>query len=477
MPADHAAAPANTKIPDRVKLGARLPPADRPSAELSANWSKRCTQAAVGRKLDTSFPQTTRGGVVGERDDAWDDDAVLDLSGESVGEDQDTSSPFFVSKKAAAILKHEILNQYVVPFASKVGRYAPDGRVVYLDSYAGPGRYEDGTPGSPALILASAARVADFRQLDCYFVERGRKNFRALSQLVEEAQKQGLTAHALRGRAEKHLPTVLERAEGAPLFAFLDPFGLGLSFDALTGQIFGSRSTSGTTGRNATEVLLNFNANAVRRIGGLLTSDKEVHNKPATLHAMDVACGGSWWREVYLACSGNPEAVARITEGFVDRVRSAVGSHAAAIEVRNRAHHQVAYHLVLFSRHKEGLWLFSEAASRAQVEWRRAQIPPVNHDMLWSPGDTFEEEEKQRATKWVQIIRENIEKLLTERGTFLVENHLTEVMAGALGEAREMHIRAAVKELYKTGKTTCNGVGLVRKLRITATASTGTGYS
>jgi hypothetical protein len=109
------------------------------------------------------------------------DDDVLDLSGESAGErGLDSSSPFFVSKKAAAVLKHAILDSYVVPFASKVGRYAPDSRVVYLDGYAGPGRYEDGTPGSPALILDSAARIAGFRQLDCYFVERAPKNYQSL---------------------------------------------------------------------------------------------------------------------------------------------------------------------------------------------------------------------------------------------------------------------------------------------------------
>lgn len=110
-----------------------------------------------------------------DRRDELYDDPVLDLSGESVGEEIDSSSPFFVRKKAAAVLKHGILNRYVVPFASKVGQDAPDGRVVHLDGYAGPGRYEDGTMGSPALILEAAARVADFRRLECYFVERGRK--------------------------------------------------------------------------------------------------------------------------------------------------------------------------------------------------------------------------------------------------------------------------------------------------------------
>ncbi len=399
-------------------------------------------------------------------DEAVLDSAVLDLSGETAGEDvRDDTSPFFVSKKAAAVLKHAILDKYVVPFASKVGKYAPDGRVVYLDGYAGPGRYDDGTPGSPALILESAAAIADFRKLDCYFIEKNRKNFQSLSQLVAEARGQGLAAHALQGRVERHLDHVLEAAQGSPLFAFLDPFGLGITFEALTERIFGSRRAS----RQPTEVLLNFNANAVRRIGGLLTSRRDTPGKPATLRALDVACGGDWWREEFLDSRDNAEAVRRITRGFAGRVGRAVGAGSWTVGVRNRANLQVAYNLVHFSRHRDGLWLFGEAASLAQVEWRRACLPPETPGMLFNPGDTFEQEEEARRLRWIKRIRANLEDLLRKHGSFVVGNYQAEVLAGVLGEARERHVRAAIKELFREGKTTCNGVGNVRDLRVTGT--------
>lgn len=405
-----------------------------------------------------------RGGVLEEPDEAVLDSAVLDLSGETAGEhSNDVASPFFVSKKAAAVLKHALLDKYVVPFASKTGKHAPDGRVVYLDGYAGPGRYDDGTPGSPALILESAAAIAAFRKLDCYFIEKNRKNYQSLSSLVTEAREQGLAAHALQGRAERHLDHVLEAAQGAPLFAFLDPFGLGITFDALTRRIFGSRRAGGMP----TEVLLNFNANAVRRIGGLLASKKDTPGKPATLKALDDACGGNWWQQEFLDSDSNPEAVDRITRGFARRVGQAVGAGAYTVEVRNRANHQVAYNLLLFTRHRDGLWLFGEAASRAQVEWRRACLPPDNPDMLFSPADNFDEEEEARRLRWIKTIRANLEDLLHKRGSFVVGDCQGEVMAGVLGEARGMHVRTAIKELYKEGKTRCNGVGEVRDLRVT----------
>ncbi|MFF3863347.1 three-Cys-motif partner protein TcmP [Streptomyces sp. NPDC002209] len=362
------------------------------------------------------------------------DNAVLDLSGETAGEHAtDVASPFFVSKKAAAVLKHAILDKYVVPFASKVGKYAPDGRVVYLDGYAGPGRYDDGTPGSPDLILDSAAAISAFRKLDCYFIEKNRKNYQSLSALVAEAREQGLSAHALQGGVERHLDHVLEAAQGSPLFAFLDPFGLGITFEALTQRIFGSRRAGG----QPTEVLLNFNANAVRRIGGLLTSTKDNPRKPATLKALDDACGGDWWQQEFLDSAGNPEAVRRIARGFAQRVGKAVNAGSWIVGVRNRADLQVAYNLVHFSRHRDGLWLFGEAASLAQVEWRRACLPPDTPDMLFNPADTFEQEEEVRRLGWIKTIRANLEDLLHKHGSFVVGDHQREVLAGVLGEARE----------------------------------------
>ncbi|MFE7245931.1 hypothetical protein [Streptomyces sp. NPDC057580] len=80
---------------------------------------------------------------------------------------------------------------------------------------------------------------------------------------------------------------------------------------------------------------------------------------------MDAACGGDWWRKEYLDSADSEEAVERITLGFVDRVREKIGAGAWIIDVRNRAHHQVAYNLVLFTRHSDGMWLFGEAVSLA----------------------------------------------------------------------------------------------------------------
>jgi hypothetical protein len=102
---------------------------------------------------------------------------ALDVSGEEGGEHTDGGSqdPFFVSKQAAAVFKHELLRLYFPKFAGKAGSTEADKRLAYVDTHAGRGSYDDGTEGSPLLIAKSAAGMAS-RVIDCLFVEKLKSN-------------------------------------------------------------------------------------------------------------------------------------------------------------------------------------------------------------------------------------------------------------------------------------------------------------
>jgi three-Cys-motif partner protein len=57
-----------------------------------------------------------------------------------------------------SVFKHDLIRRYLPIFAGKTGSRA--GGVVYLDGYAGRGRYEDGKPASAELILQIAENQA-----------------------------------------------------------------------------------------------------------------------------------------------------------------------------------------------------------------------------------------------------------------------------------------------------------------------------
>lgn len=387
-----------------------------------------------------------------------------DLAGEKAGEAElEPGTPFFVSKKAAAVLKHGILSRYIKPWAAKVGSTAEDKRVVYVDGYAGPGKYEDGTAGSPALIL-DTARDMPYRSIDCHFVEKTRKSFGPLSSVIADAQRDGVSCQAYRGRLDRHLDSILQAAGKAPLFVFLDPFGLAIPFEDITGKIMGgSRNRASGT---KTEVLINFSSNAVRRIGAFLDKDGDVPNRESTLGSMDRACGGSWWRDIYTSLETNEQRVVAIADEFMTRAAKAANSGGWSLPVRNRADLQPVYHLVYLSRHPDGLWLFGDCLARAQEDWRRHLSPPPapSEGTLFELDDTFPTEEQNRTSAWLAEIKGNIRQLLRDNPSgFPIQNQYAAVLGAAIGLAKEPLIRQAVKELHAAGETSCPGTGKVSK--------------
>lgn len=381
-------------------------------------------------------------------------------------QDPSASDPFFVSKSAAAVLKHGILTRYLPPFISKVGSTSAGNRVALLDGYAGPGRYGDNTPGSPALLAETAKAARGYRRVECHFVEQKHAHYRRLGEfLVGEGSD--LAAKAYYGSVEQHLDTVLSAAAGLPLFAYLDPFGFGIPF----GDVVRTLRRYSRPHEPATEVLLNFTANGIRRSGGLLRPGRVISaGDEKTLERSDLACGGAWWRDVVRKHDVLEDAVQAVATGYMRLVCAQTRMTGFAVPVRKREHHKPVYYLIFFTRHPDGMWLFNEAVSGASEDWRRVLAPPP-----WEPDPgmlfdvptepSFEEEEKQRAGRWVEEIEGNIERVLLG-GPFVIGEKLTDVYGSALGEAREKHVREALKHLHQAGRTVSDKKGDLQRKKV-----------
>lgn len=188
-----------------------------------------------------------------------------------------------------SMLKHTLLEKYVPQFAGMTGSNSKNHRVVFLDGYAGRGRYEDGTAGSAERVLQIARRQQDAVHLrwTCFFVEADSAAARSLQSVVREYAVGGLQACAYHADVADVLPDVLQTAAGLPLFLLLDPTGLGLPFDCLV-QLLG---TSRKDPWPPTELLLNFSLEGVRRIAGQVASQQ---GNEATMRRLDAALGGAW---------------------------------------------------------------------------------------------------------------------------------------------------------------------------------------
>lgn len=364
---------------------------------------------------------------------------------------------FFDSPKAAAVFKHAVLEQYLPPFAMKTGSRSVHNRVAFVDGYAGPGLYEDGTNGSPALTIEVARNIADKRTLDCHFVEKDEGFYVKLAKLIEE-RATGLSVQTYHGDVSDHFNSLIENTSRIPTFMFLDPFGLVLPFDSVS-KIFDRPSG---LGQPAVEILINFTAMGLRRIAGLL-ADPDCHR--IALNHMDAVCGGQWWRTAWTDNRHNKVAAEEaVVTGYAKRLGGAARCGWWISEVRNKSHHVPVYYLVFLSRHRDGLILFGESLSLALRKWRKFVYDQEAAGTLFE--EAFDDSEEALESGWVDEIEKNLKRILAEGNDFQIYDRYAEVFGSAVGQAREKHLRRAWKRLYDSGETPTDSKGKLVTKRI-----------
>ncbi len=244
--------------------------------------------------------------------------------------------------------KHEILRRYLqawTPILSHGG--FPD--IIYIDGFAGPGRYSEGEDGSPIIALRAALdqSIPSSTRLFFLFVERDPERAAVLQEIVDGIQRPsnfrvkvapGSTFEAevtelIEFYSSRHRPL-------PPTFAFVDPFGwTGVPFSLLA-QIIGHPSC---------EVLVNFMYEEINRF---LTQSDQPEN-------FDSFFGTGEWR----ACvSGSPQQRNRCLQDlYVRQLRDAAGAtYVRSFEMRNEAG-ATDYFLFYATKSLKGLQKMKEA--------------------------------------------------------------------------------------------------------------------
>lgn len=379
----------------------------------------------------------------------------------SLGEEALDTQEFFDSKKAAAVLKHEILKGYIPPFVGKTGSRSPGNRVVIMDGFAGAGRYTDGGAGSPAIFVEAAEKTPS-RNLECYFVEKDPGNYASLRKMLED-EGGGIKWEAWNGTAGEHMDEVLSRATGLPLFMFIDPYGIGPDF-AQVQDTFKRRP--GGRGTPATEMLYRVDASVLRRILGAYRKGNDYAAREGHLRSVDVLAGGPWWRDEDDGVRTGEEFLEWFFGRYVEQLCAAIGCSGWYTDVKQKPHHQPAYYLVFLTRHPDGIEIFGDTLSRALVHWRRTVFFEAvekqqerTGQLMLDPTAQLDADEAQLEESWHDAIEQNIRALLCQHEQFRVRDHYTEVYGAVIGQARDKHIRKALDRLHKAGLTSTDKKG------------------
>ena len=256
--------------------------------------------------------------------------------------------------------KHDMLASYLGGWFPILGSWA--GRVVFLDGFAGRGRYVDGSEGSPLVALRCLVEHSYFanlrhRQFVFIFVEADRDNAANLGREIEAFKAKhadtygGWPANVLvqiehapfDQTAAEILRTLREqKAKLAPTFAFVDPFGYsGLPMDLLA-ELLSYKHT---------ELFVNFMVGHVQRF---ITRDRQ-QAPMRSLFGKDVS-------EVLEGFDpDHGDRVSHLHNVYADQLRQRIGlDYVNSFGMINRTGN-IGYYLYHGTRDKKGVKLMKAA--------------------------------------------------------------------------------------------------------------------
>ena len=182
--------------------------------------------------------------------------------------------------------KHLVLRSYLDGWFPILSRW--NGRLLFIDGFAGPGEYLDGEPGSPLVALDCVRRHRQAGRLKgievvCLFIESDAERAEHLrGVLAQEPSIRDTEVRVLQGEFDDSMSEILDHIEEqntalAPAFVMIDPFGPKGSPMKLIGRVLAN---------DKSECLISFMYEPIRRF----------HGQPEHGPSLDALFGTTTWR-------------------------------------------------------------------------------------------------------------------------------------------------------------------------------------
>ncbi len=244
--------------------------------------------------------------------------------------------------------KHQILTKYLGAWYPAISKYS--GRVLYIDGFAGRGRYDDGSEGSPQLALRTLIDHPILAQrASCeflfLFIEKNAENAAALQAELQALEDSGVIPKnvlwgVVNGSFDIEVQQMCERLREqgmnrAPTFAFIDPFGYTKFPMDLLVELAQSPGT---------ELFINFMVGFVQRF---IERDGQ-EDAIAQLYGMEVA-------DVLKGVVGEDERIEQLVEVYMHTLREKTGLQYAQRFYMINNTGNVSYAMVHATGHPLGL--------------------------------------------------------------------------------------------------------------------------
>jgi three-Cys-motif partner protein len=256
--------------------------------------------------------------------------------------------------------KHELIVNYLKGFVRILGG-STRGIVYYVDGFAGPGIYDDGSKGSPVRAADYAQTlVGKHYQLYCINVEANRQRF---DNLKKNTVPYGPLVTNHHGTFASHVDEILEQVGDRPTILFIDPFGLkGIEWEHLC-PILGRPHT--------TEILLRISHKDIGRLAGFADSEtRGAARKRRVLTDLFGFGDSGRWEQVW-----HSDGTDGLVKLYLDRLWHAMsgkrgGPYVCAYPIKT-IEGRLKYHLVFATRHPKGAVLMSDTIYGRERSYER----------------------------------------------------------------------------------------------------------
>ena len=246
-------------------------------------------------------------------------------------------------------VKHDLIRNYLRGWFPKLGTWA--GRVLYVDTHAGRGRYRSGEPGSPLVALRTLLEhsyrdeLLKKSEVRFFFIERDTANLnrldaelKAMGELPDRVRvnTSASDAYALLSDIVNDLQSSGQHL--APAFIFVDPYGF-----KVPGKLLAQLMAAGRV-----ELFVNV---IWREL------DMAIRQEQPPGHGMAAALDGIFEGDEWRKIEGPPEERIRQTVALLSNVVGAKWSTHIRMKSGGRA---VRYLLLHLTNHDQGRELMKE---------------------------------------------------------------------------------------------------------------------
>lgn len=127
------------------------------------------------------------------------------------------------------VAKHRILEEYLKAWFPILGRH--NERILYLDGFAGPGKYSNNEDGSPIIAIKTALHHPNLKNIKIFFmfIEKDKDRLASLKSTILEKFPNlptNFTIKTFGSSFQEILMPITEQIKSLiPAFVFIDPFG------------------------------------------------------------------------------------------------------------------------------------------------------------------------------------------------------------------------------------------------------------